>query len=69
VTKRASMRPRVADPVVTEIVRRGVMAVTEDMKTNLMRTAIELLPEFRNYWSAPADHGSTEVIAVDRIAC
>jgi hypothetical protein len=34
VTKRASMRPRVADPVVTEIVRRGVMAVTEDMKTN-----------------------------------
>ncbi len=28
-----------ADPVVTEIVRNGVIAVTEEMKTNLMRTA------------------------------
>ncbi len=28
-----------ADPVVTEIVRHGVMAVTNEMKTNLMRTA------------------------------
>ena len=28
-----------ADPVVTELVRNGVMAVTEEMKTNLMRTA------------------------------
>src|SRR6476659_671287 len=27
------------DPVVTEIVRNGVIAVTEEMKTNLMRTA------------------------------
>ena len=27
------------DPVVTELVRNGVMAVTEEMKTNLMRTA------------------------------
>ena len=34
---------RVADPVVTEIVRSGVMAVTEDMKTNLMRTAYNLI--------------------------
>ena len=30
---------RKADPVVTEIVRNGVIAVTEEMKTNLMRTA------------------------------
>jgi N-methylhydantoinase B len=30
---------RRADPVVTEIVRNGVIAVTEEMKTNLMRTA------------------------------
>ena len=28
-----------ADPVITEIVRNGVIAVTEEMKTNLMRTA------------------------------
>ena len=28
-----------ADPVVTELVRNGVIAVTEEMKTNLMRTA------------------------------
>ena len=28
-----------ADPIVTEIVRNGVIAVTEEMKTNLMRTA------------------------------
>ena len=27
------------DPVTTEIVRNGVLAVTEEMKTNLMRTA------------------------------
>jgi N-methylhydantoinase B len=43
VTKRPSSRPHVADPVVTEIVRRGVMAVTEDMKTSLMRTAYNLI--------------------------
>ena len=30
---------RGTDPVVTEIVRNGVIAVTEEMKTNLMRTA------------------------------
>jgi N-methylhydantoinase B len=30
---------RKADPVVTEIIRNGVIAVTEEMKTNLMRTA------------------------------
>jgi N-methylhydantoinase B len=43
VTKRPSSRPHVSDPVVTEIVRRGVMAVTEDMKTSLMRTAYNLI--------------------------
>src|SRR4051812_45935533 len=38
--KRATAkRPRSPDPVVTEIVRNGVIAVTEEMKTNLMRTA------------------------------
>jgi N-methylhydantoinase B len=35
-------RPRV-DPVVTEIVRNGVIAVTEEMKTNLMRTAYNII--------------------------
>jgi N-methylhydantoinase B len=30
---------RRADPVITEIIRSGVIAVTEEMKTNLMRTA------------------------------
>jgi N-methylhydantoinase B len=35
----ATMSNRKADPVVTEIVRNGVIAVTEEMKTNLMRTA------------------------------
>jgi N-methylhydantoinase B len=27
------------DPVTTEIIRNGVLAVTEEMKSNLMRTA------------------------------
>src|SRR3984885_13768768 len=38
-------RPRKAkiDPVVTEIVRNGVIAVTEEMKTNLMRTAYNII--------------------------
>lgn len=31
------------DPVTVEIVRRGVIAVTEEMKTNLMRTAYNLI--------------------------
>jgi N-methylhydantoinase B len=31
------------DAVTTEIVRNGVMAVTEDMKTNLMRTAYNMI--------------------------
>jgi N-methylhydantoinase B len=31
------------DPVIAEIVRNGVMAVTEEMKTNLMRTAYNMI--------------------------
>jgi N-methylhydantoinase B len=31
------------DPIVTEIVRNGVIAVTEEMKTNLMRTAYNMI--------------------------
>ena len=31
------------DAVVTEIVRNGVIAVTEEMKTNLMRTAYNII--------------------------
>jgi N-methylhydantoinase B len=40
-TKRAR-KPKV-DPVITEIVRNGVIAVTEEMKTNLMRTAYNII--------------------------
>ena len=32
-----------ADPVVTEIVRNAVIAITEEMKTNLMRTAYSMV--------------------------
>src|SRR5499427_3127321 len=32
-----------ADPVLTEIVRNGVLAVTEEMKTNLRRTAYNMI--------------------------
>src|ERR1700737_5198639 len=42
----AKHKPRVTrkvDPVVTEIVRNGVIAVTEEMKTNLMRTAYNII--------------------------
>ena len=31
------------DPVMTEIVRNGLIAVTEEMKTNLMRTAYNMI--------------------------
>src|SRR5579863_9453378 len=43
--KRKMKRSRKAkiDPVVTEIVRNGVIAVTEEMKTNLMRTAYNII--------------------------
>jgi N-methylhydantoinase B len=33
----------IADPVITEIVRNGVIAVTGEMKTNLMRTAYNMI--------------------------
>src|SRR5215207_7953536 len=36
-------KSRKPDPVVTEIVRNGVIAVTEEMKTNLMRTAYNMI--------------------------
>ena len=39
----AEVKTRKADPVVTEIVRNGVIAVTEEMKTNLMRTAYNMI--------------------------
>jgi N-methylhydantoinase B len=42
-TKKAAVkskaRAKKIDPVITEIIRNGVIAVTEEMKTNLMRTA------------------------------
>jgi N-methylhydantoinase B len=34
---------RKADPVLTEIVRNGLIAATEEMKTNLMRTAYNII--------------------------
>jgi N-methylhydantoinase B len=37
------MRRAKADAVLTEIVRNGVIAVTEEMKTNLMRTAYNMI--------------------------
>ncbi len=39
---RGGARPAV-DPVVTEIVRNGLVAITEEMKTNLMRTAYNMI--------------------------
>ncbi len=36
-------QPTHADPVVAELLRNGVMAVTEEMKTNLMRTAYNMI--------------------------
>jgi N-methylhydantoinase B len=41
-TKARRKRPRL-DPVIAEIVRNGVIAVTEEMKTNLMRTAYNMI--------------------------
>src|SRR5207248_11057896 len=45
-SKRAKRIPagkRQVDPVTVEIVRNGVLAVTEEMKTNLMRTAYNMI--------------------------
>ena len=35
--------PRKVDPITVEIIRKGVLSVTEEMKTNLMRTAYNLI--------------------------
>src|SRR6202171_6563270 len=40
---RAKSRRGRIDPVTTEIVRNGLIAVTEEMKTNLMRTAYNII--------------------------
>jgi N-methylhydantoinase B len=42
-TARKARTRRRIDPVITEIVRNGVIAVTEEMKTNLMRTAYNII--------------------------
>jgi N-methylhydantoinase B len=39
----ARNRKTKVDPVITEIVRNGLIAVTEEMKTNLMRTAYNII--------------------------
>jgi N-methylhydantoinase B len=41
--KAARAKGRKVDPVTVEIVRNGVLAVTEEMKTNLMRTAYNII--------------------------
>ena len=41
--KTKSKKTRKVDPVIAEIVRNGVLAVTEEMKTNLMRTAYNMI--------------------------
>src|ERR1700690_827182 len=41
--KPASRQRGRIDPVITEIVRNGLIAVTEEMKTNLMRTAYNII--------------------------
>src|ERR1700737_1045899 len=42
-SNKAGRRGAQLDPVITEIVRNGVIAVTEEMKTNLMRTAYNII--------------------------
>src|SRR5262244_2649664 len=42
-TKKTAKRSRKVDPVIVEIVRNGALAVTEEMKTNLMRTAYNMI--------------------------
>jgi N-methylhydantoinase B len=42
-TKQRRTKRRPLDPVIAEIVRNGVIAVTEEMKTNLMRTAYNMI--------------------------
>ena len=38
-----SAKLRDVDPITVEILRNGVIAVTEEMKTNLMRTAYNMI--------------------------
>jgi len=42
-TQRSVAKTRRVDPILTEIVRNGVIAVTEEMKINLMRTAYNMI--------------------------
>src|SRR5262245_49615292 len=42
-SQKAAAPARPLDPVIAEIVRNGVIAVTEEMKTNLMRTAYNII--------------------------
>src|ERR1700742_951106 len=42
-TKKTKAKSKKLDPVVVEIVRNGVLAVTEEMKTNLMRTDYNMI--------------------------
>ena len=42
-TRKQAKQRHKADPILTEIVRNGVIAVTEEMKTNLMRTAYNMI--------------------------
>ena len=42
-TAKKNATRRKVDPVIVEIVRNGVLAVTEEMKTNLMRTAYNMI--------------------------
>ena len=41
--KQSARKKTKLDPVVAEIVRNGIIAVTEEMKTNLMRTAYNMI--------------------------
>ena len=41
--KKLVAKTHMVDPVLVEIVRNGVLAVTEEMKTNLMRTAYNMI--------------------------
>jgi N-methylhydantoinase B len=42
-TRGSAAKTRRIAPILTEIVRNGVIAVTEEMKTNLMRTAYNMI--------------------------
>ena len=37
-----AQRTTAADPIITEIVRNALVGITEEMKTNLMRTAYNM---------------------------